>query len=218
MSSTRGFFITVEGGEGVGKSTNIDLIAAELRRSGKSVVLTREPGGTPLAESIRELLLQPGDEPWSVNAELLLMFAARAQHLSRVIKPALAKGQWVICDRFTDATFAYQGGGRGIDEQKIADLEQWVQGDLRPDITLLLDAPVEVGMARAGNRGKLDRFESEQLAFFERVRTSYLQLAQVHHQRYRVIDASQPLERVQQSLLQVVGEFLKKSESLNGNA
>lgn len=207
MSVKRGLFITIEGGEGVGKSTNIDFMAEQLRQRNIALLVTREPGGTVLAESIRDLLLKPAAEPWSENAELLLMFAARAQHIAWVIEPALACGQWVICDRFTDATYAYQGGGRGIDTDKIADLERWVQGDLRPDVTILLDAPVSVGLSRANKRGELDRFEQEQQAFFERVRAAYLALAAAHRQRYRVVDAAQPLEQVQQSLLEVLHDL-----------
>ena len=208
MSSTRGLFITIEGGEGVGKSTNIDFIAQRLKRQGISFILTREPGGTPLAEDIRQLLLTPGDEGVAENTELLLMFAARAQHIAEVIEPALAKGQWVVCDRFTDATFAYQGGGRGIPMTKIADLEQWVQGDLRPDFTVLLDASVEVGMSRASKRGALDRFEQEQKNFFESVRAAYLSLAEQYPDRYRVIDAAQALAQVQESLVTVIDEMI----------
>lgn len=200
MVSAKGLFITVEGGEGVGKSTNIDFITRQLDKANIDYVLTREPGGTPMAEQIRNLLLAPRDEKVSENTELLLMFAARAQHLATVIEPALANGQWVICDRFTDATYAYQGGGRGVPLKKIAELEQLVQGDLRPDITLLLDAPVEVGMARARERGALDRFEQEQMQFFDSVRTTYLAMAAEHPERYRFIDASQPLDVVQQAL------------------
>lgn len=208
MSSTRGLFITIEGGEGVGKSTNIDFIAQRLKRQGISFILTREPGGTPLAEDIRQLLLTPGDEGVAENTELLLMFAARAQHIAEVIEPALAKGQWVVCDRFTDATFAYQGGGRGIPMTKIADLEQWVQGDLRPDFTVLLDASVEVGMSRASKRGALDRFEQEQITFFESVRAAYLSLAEQYPDRYRVVDAAQALAQVQESLVTVIDEMI----------
>ena len=208
MSSTRGLFITIEGGEGVGKSTNIDFIAQRLKSQGISFILTREPGGTPLAEDIRQLLLTPRDEGVAENTELLLMFAARAQHIAEVIEPALAKGQWVVCDRFTDATFAYQGGGRGIPMTKIADLEQWVQGDLRPDFTVLLDASVEVGMSRASKRGALDRFEQEQKNFFESVRAAYLSLAEQYPDRYRVVDAAQALAQVQESLVTVIDEMI----------
>jgi len=196
----QGKFITVEGIEGVGKTTNIEFIHQQLLTSGKDVVVTREPGGTPLGEAIRGLLLDPEYTGMDSTCELQLMFAARAEHLARVIRPALQQGQWVLCDRFTDATYAYQGGGRGIDKTIIARLEELVQGDFRPDLTLLLDVPVEVGLARAGQRGGLDRFEQEKRAFFERVRAAYLDMAREHPQRYRVIDAGQPLQQVQQAL------------------
>jgi dTMP kinase len=196
----KGQFITVEGIEGVGKTTNIEFIHQQLLSAGKDVVVTREPGGTPLGEAIRGLLLDPQYTGMDSTCELQLMFAARAEHLARVIRPALEKGQWVLCDRFTDATYAYQGGGRGIDTGVIARLEALVQGDFRPDITLLLDVPVEVGLARAGKRGDLDRFEQEEVEFFERVRQAYLDMARQHAGRYRVIDASQTLEQVQQQL------------------
>jgi dTMP kinase len=203
-----GKFITVEGIEGVGKSTNIAHIRGLLEAAGIEVVMTREPGGTPLGEAIRGLLLDPRYVGMSPDCELQLMFAARAEHLARVILPALGQGKWVLCDRFTDATYAYQGGGRGIDIEKIARLEQWVQGDFRPDLTVLLDVPVAVGLARAGNRGALDRFEQEQIGFFERVRQAYLELAARHDGRYRVIDANQPLAGVQQQLDEVLRPFL----------
>jgi dTMP kinase len=208
----RGLFITVEGGEGVGKSTNISFLQGHLEQLGVELLLTREPGGTPLAESIRGLLLQLNTgqdaEPVGHITELLLMFAARAQHIQQVIEPALAAGRWVLCDRFTDATYAYQSGGRQMDASLVQQLEQMVQGELRPDYTLLLDAPVEIGMARARGRGELDRFESEQLDFFQRVRNTYLQLARESQGRYRVIDASQPLASVQQQLDTVCTELL----------
>jgi dTMP kinase len=213
LSSSRGLFITIEGGEGVGKSTNIAFIAEQLQQQGIDFILTREPGGTPLAEDIRQLLLIPRNESVAENTELLLMFAARAQHIAQVIKPALQSGKWVICDRFTDATFAYQGGGRGVDLGKISDLEQWVQGDLRPDYTLLLDAPIEVGMSRATKRGELDRFEQEQRAFFEAVRSTYLSLAEKFKQRFRIVDASQTLPAVQQSLSVIIDEMVAASMS-----
>jgi len=196
----KGKFITVEGIEGVGKTTNMDFIHQQLLAAGKDVVVTREPGGTPLGEAIRGLLLDPEYTGMDSTCELQLMFAARAEHLARVIWPALEKGQWLLCDRFTDATYAYQGGGRGINTGVIARLEELVQGDFRPDITLLLDVPVEVGLARAGERGKLDRFEQEKVAFFERVRQAYLDMAGQYADRYRLIDASQPLQQVQQQL------------------
>lgn len=196
----RGKFITVEGGEGVGKSTNITLIAELLTRAGHAPVRTREPGGTALAEQIRQLLLAHGDEPMSAWTELLLIFAARAQHLAQVIEPALAAGQWVLCDRFTDATYAYQGGGRGLNREHIAALEQLVQGALRPDLTLLLDAPVEVGRERAQGRADLDRFEVEQKTFFERVRQTYRTRAESEPRRFLIVDAAQGLDAVQRDL------------------
>jgi len=204
-----GLFITVEGIEGVGKTTNIDFIHRQLSAAGKDVLLTREPGGTPLGEAIRELLLDPQYAGMDACCELQLVFAARAEHLARVIRPALARGQWVLCDRFTDATYAYQGGGRGLDSVIIASLETLVQGDFRPDLTLLLDVPASIGLARAGKRGALDRFELEQEAFFERVRTRYLDLAREHANRYRVIDAAQTLEAVQDEIAAVLAGFLR---------
>lgn len=204
---SRGLFITVEGGEGVGKSTNMEFLATRLRERGLELLVTREPGGTELGEELRELLLRPRDEPVAPSAELLLIFAARAQHIAQVIEPALAAGRWVLCDRFTDATYAYQGGGRGLPVALIRELEQLVQGDLRPDFTLLLDAPVEVGMARAGDRGEMDRFEREHIEFFERVRATYLQLARESSGRYHLVDASLSLEQVQQQLANACEEL-----------
>lgn len=200
----RGRFITFEGTEGVGKSTQIALAAETLRAHGIEVVVTREPGGTPMAEAIRELLLTPRDEPVNEITELLLMFAARAQHLYGHILPALEQGCWVLCDRFTDATFAYQGAGRGVPEERIALLETLVQQEIRPDHVIVLDAPVETGMARATRRGELDRFEQEEIAFFERIRACYLERAQRSPQRYHVIDAARPLEQVTASVTAVL--------------
>ncbi|MFD1216593.1 MULTISPECIES: dTMP kinase [Microbulbifer] len=200
MQEKRGRFITLEGGEGVGKSTNLNFVTQWFESRGIDFIQTREPGGTPLAEQLRELLLQKRDESVDPTAELLMVFAARAQHLNRVIRPALAAGQWVICDRFTDATYAYQGGGRGLDKSLIAQLEQTVQGDLRPDCVLLLDLDPEVGLQRAANTGEADRFESEQLAFFHKVREAYRARADADPARYAVIDASQGLAAVQDQL------------------
>lgn len=205
----RGRFITLEGSEGSGKSTNLAFIHQQLQQAGLDVVLTREPGGTPLGEQIRELLLDHRQQAMHSDTELLLMFAARAQHIREVILPALGRGQWVLCDRFTDATYAYQGAGRGIDEGRIAQLEQWVQGDLRPDLTFFLDLPVEQGLARAGERAELDRFEREQIDFFERVRQGYLAQAERHPQRYRLVDASLSLEQVQAQLTQQISDYLQ---------
>lgn len=197
---TVGKFITLEGGEGVGKSTNLQFIRDYLTAQGIEVYQTREPGGTPFAEKIRGLLLEHGTESVTMEAELLLVFAARAQHIQHCIQPQLQAGRWVLCDRFTDATYAYQGGGRQMDKTFIALLEERVQGGLRPDLTLLLDAPVAIGMQRAQQRAELDRFEVEKLDFFERVRGEYLHQAQQYPQRYRVIDASQSLAEVQAQL------------------
>jgi dTMP kinase len=204
----KGKFITVEGIEGVGKTTNVDFIHQRLLAAGRDVVLTREPGGTPLGEAIRGLLLDPEYTGMDSTCELQLMFAARAEHLAKVVWPALEAGRWVLCDRFTDATYAYQGGGRGINTDTIARLEDLVQGDFRPDLTLLLDVPVEVGLARAGKRGALDRFEQEQVGFFERVRQCYLGMASEHAGRYRVIDASQPLQQVQEQLAELLRQMI----------
>lgn len=203
-----GLFITLEGPEGAGKSTNREYLADCLRGRGIDVVMTREPGGTPLAERIRELLLAPSDEVMNADAELLLVFAARAQHLAEVIKPALARGAVVLCDRFTDATYAYQGGGRGLSIERIATLEHFVQGGLRPDMTLVFDLPVEIGLARATARGRLDRFEQEGRAFFEAVRSTYLNRAAAAPERYRLVDAALSLPEVQASLDALLPELL----------
>tara|TARA_R110001592_G_scaffold233140_1_gene490692 strand:- start:3019 stop:3645 length:627 start_codon:yes stop_codon:yes gene_type:complete len=200
MSAKRGLFITVEGGEGVGKSTNIAFMQQVLEAKGLDVIVTREPGGTPLAEEIREVLIKNREEKVVSETELLLMFAARAQHLYQKILPALEKGQCVISDRFTDATYAYQSGGRGVSAEKVALLETFVQGDTRPDITFLFDAPIEIGMSRAQKRGSLDRFEEEEMSFFNRVRDNYLQRASQEPERFKIIDASQSLEVVQADL------------------
>lgn len=206
----RGLFITLEGPEGAGKSTNRDYLATRLREQGIDVLLTREPGGTPLAERVRELLLAPSEEPMAADTELLLVFAARAQHLAQVIRPALARGAVVLCDRFTDATYAYQGGGRGLSEARIEVLENFVQDTLRPDLTLVFDLPVEVGLARAAARGRLDRFEQEGQAFFEAVRQTYLRRASLQPQRYYILDAAQSLAGVQQALDNLLPQLLER--------
>ena len=203
MTVTKGRFITLEGGEGAGKTTSMDFLAAGLRDAGKKVRLTREPGGTRLGEKIRAILLDRDNGEMCSDTELLLMFAARAQHLHEVILPALQAGEWVLCDRFTDATYAYQGGGRGLSAERIAGLEQWVQHDFRPDTTILFDLPIEQGLERAGKRAEFDRFESEQQSFFERVRQSYLQRAQQMPDRFFVIDAAQDIAGVQSQLIQL---------------
>lgn len=206
---TRGKFITLEGGEGVGKTTNLIFITHYLQQHNITVVVTREPGGTALAEKIRHLLLDKDSEAISEHAELLLIFAARAQHIKHVIEPALARGDWVLCDRFTDATYAYQGGGRNMRVSTIEWLENMVQGNLRPDLTVLLDTPVEIGIDRARARGVLDRFESEKISFFEQVRRAYLLQAELHPERIKLIKANQPLVDVQKALVDVVGVFLR---------
>lgn len=203
-----GKFITVEGTEGVGKSSNMEFIENYLGAKGIELVVTREPGGTALSEKIRDMLLDAKQDAMSDDTELLMMFAARAQHLNELIIPALKKGQWVLCDRFTDASYAYQGGGRGIAESRIAQLEQWVQGDLRPDITLLLDLPVDVGLKRANSRSEPDRFEQEKHNFFEKVRACYLERAKRYPERFRVIDAQPPLEEVQSQIKLVLDTML----------
>jgi dTMP kinase len=204
----RGRFITIEGGEGVGKSTQIAALADFLRASGVEVVLTREPGGTQRAERIRELLLESVPEPMPPSCELLLVFAGRATHLENVIRPALQRGAWVVCDRFTDATFAYQGGGRGMDAETIALLEKLVQSGLRPDLTLLLDAPLEIAAARAQERnaarGSADRFEREKQDFFERVRRVYLERARQEPGRFAVIDATASRDAVEVAIRSAV--------------
>lgn len=208
MSETTipGRFITLEGTEGVGKSTNLQLVAELVRAAGHEVVVSREPGGTELAEAIRELLLGVHTEAMSDMTELLLAFAARAQHLERVIRPALDRGCWVVCDRFTDATYAYQGGGRGFDRATIATLESLVQGELRPDLTLYLDVPVEVAAARIADRAH-DRFEQESLPFFEAVRSAYLEIA-AREERFVIIDAAEDLATVQLELTAKLQEYL----------
>jgi dTMP kinase len=206
---TRGKFITLEGGEGVGKTTNLTFIKNYLRLHNIPVVETREPGGTVLAEKIRHLLLDNDSEIISEQAELLLIFAARAQHIKHVIEPALARGEWVLCDRFTDATYAYQGGGRNMRISTIEWLENLVQGNLRPDLTVLLDAPVEIGIERARERGSFDRFELEKISFFEHVRRAYLLQAELHPERIKLIKANQPLVDVQSALIDVIRTLLR---------
>jgi dTMP kinase len=193
----RGIFITVEGIEGVGKSTQVKLIADYLRSRDQSVIEAREPGGTVVGELIREVVLNKVPAKMAPTTELLLMFAARAEHLDKVIYPALAAGHWVVSDRFTDASYAYQGAGRGIAQSRIAILEDYVQGSLRPDLTLLLDAPVDIALARANHRGVANRFEEdEDLRFFEAVREGYLELARIYRDRFRVVDATQPIGKL----------------------
>ena len=206
----RGRFITIEGTEGVSKTTNIEYIKQWLDDQAISYVSTREPGGTPLAEEVRQLLLANREEKVCSKAELLMMFAGRAQHIDQVIEPQLAKGNWVLCDRFTDATYAYQGAGREMGDELIKSLETMVQGAMRPDLTLVLDVPVELGLERAGKRSEPDRFEREKTDFFNRVRQAYLSMATNNPQRYKIIDASQNLEHVQLQIQATLTSFLQK--------
>lgn len=208
--SVRGKFLTIEGVEGVGKTTNIQFIKDWLSLNKIPYLTSREPGGTPIAEEIRQVLLTPRDEIVCDKTELLLMFAARAQHIEQVIVPELDKGNWVLCDRFTDATYAYQGAGRSMDSQIISDLESMIQGKLRPDLTLILDIPPQEGLKRANKRGALDRFEQEKIEFFERVRESYQIIAKRDPERCVVIDASQTLENVQASIKTALEGFLRR--------
>lgn len=194
-------FITLEGIDGAGKSTHLNWLAERLRSQGKSVLVTREPGGTPLGESLRELLLH---QAMHLETEALLMFAARREHLDKVIIPALSEGTWVISDRFTDASFAYQGGGRGLDESKLEMLEQWVQQDLQPDLTLLFDVTLEVSRQRLSGNASLDRFEQEKQDFFQRVRDAYLRRAAQFPERIRVIDSGRALNEIQVDLEKIV--------------
>ncbi|HTY02484.1 MAG TPA: dTMP kinase [Rhodocyclaceae bacterium] len=201
----RGKFITLEGVDGAGKSTHVTWLVAALRARGHVIVQTREPGGTPLGEKLRTILL---NEPMHLETEALLMFAARREHIAKVIEPALARGDWVVCDRFTDASFAYQGGGRGLARDKLIALEQWVQEGLQPDLTLLFDVPTDVARMRVVDAGRdLDRFEREQVAFFERVRSEYLARAGASGGRVRVVDASRPLIEIQVELEEIIARI-----------
>ncbi len=203
-----GLFVTLEGVEGVGKTTQLEFIAEYLRNQGRELVITREPGGTPIGEAIRELVLDNKHIGMAADTELLLMFAARAEHINKVIQPALDSGKVVLCDRFTDASYAYQGLGRNISEERITFLKNWVQQSLKPDLTLLLDAPVEMGLERAAKRSEKDRFESEAIEFFNAVRRCYLQIAKNDPQRVKVIDAAQPLDVVKQQVLSILKQEL----------
>ena len=210
----QGLFLSVEGVEGGGKSTNITYIANFLESAQIPFILTREPGGTEIAEAIRALLLDPKLPAMHADTELLLMFAARAEHLQTKILPALQAGKWVVCDRFTDASYAYQGGGRGIDLQKIARLETWVQGSLRPDATLLFDLEADIGLKRTQKRGKADRFEEEAIEFFNAVRAQYLYMAKQEPQRYHIIQAQYDLAKVQQQLQETLESLLQSHPHL----
>lgn len=202
--STRGRFITLEGGEGAGKSTHARSVGAWFEQRGRTVVLTREPGGSPLAEAVRELVLRDWTEGVTPQTELLLMFAARAAHVAHRIRPALDANQDVVCDRFIDASWAYQGAGRGVADEHLHALERLTLGDLKPDLTLVFDLPPDVGLARAKRRGDANRFEAETLAFMERVRGAYLARAQADRNRYVVLDATRPVDEVQEQIAQAL--------------
>jgi dTMP kinase len=197
-------FITFEGVDGAGKSTHLAWFAEALRQRGKDVVVTREPGGTPMGERLREIVL---NEPMRAETEALLMFAARFEHIEQVIKPALNRGSWVVSDRFSDASFAYQGGGRGIAVEKLEQLERWVHADFQPDVTILFDVPIEVARQRLSNNATLDRFEQEKASFYERVRTAYLERSKKHPQRFAVINAAQTPEQVKSDLQKIVSSL-----------
>lgn len=208
--NTKGRFITLEGIEGAGKSTQLGVVGCCLQDAGIDFVATREPGGSAIGEQIRGLLLDPDSNGMDSGTELLLIFAARCEHLARVVRPALEQGVWVVCDRFTDATYAYQGGGRGVDLARIAVLEDYVQGSLRPNLTLLLDLPVAAGLGRSGKRSSPDRFEREDADFFVRVRAKYLEIARSEPHRVAVIDAEPPLERVSDQIRASIAAFLAR--------
>jgi dTMP kinase len=208
---TKPLFITLEGCEGVGKTSNMEFIKSMLKEKGIDFIETREPGGTPLGEALRAMLLGEDFKGMADDTELMLMFAARAEHVAQVIRPALEKGQWVLCDRFTDATYAYQGGGRQLDIKRIGGLENWVLGDLRPDLTLLLDAPIAVGRERAGKRSAPDRFEQELDGFFNRVRDMYLSRAKAEPERVKVVDASGDLLSVETIIKTIIDRLLLKN-------
>lgn len=204
MTKIMGKFITLEGIEGAGKSTMLNFISEQLQQAGNEVVVTREPGGTHVGEKLREILLDNNNDQLSDDTELLIIFAARAQHLQQVIRPALDAGHYVVCDRFTDASYAYQGGGRGMSTERIKQLEHWVQQGLKPDLTILFDLDVATGLRRAGKRGEADRFEQEHVDFFERIRQCYLDRASVEPDRYRVIDAASSVDNVKQQIQSVL--------------
>lgn len=205
----QGRFITVEGIEGAGKSSCLGVLEAEIARRDHALVKTREPGGTPLGEELRQVLLGHRHDGMADDTELLLMFAARCEHLRTVIEPALRAGRWVVCDRFTDATFAYQGFGRGLALERIEQLQRWVQGNRRPDLTILLDLPVPIGLERAAKRSAPDRFERQNADFFERVRRGYLTLAEQDPERFSVIDAAQSLDRVAADVRSALNDHLE---------
>lgn len=207
-SVKQGVFITFEGVEGGGKTTNISYIADLIEKSGHEILLTREPGGTIVGESIRDILISTDLPDMHHDTELLLMFAARAEHLQRKIMPAIEQGKWVLCDRFTDATYAYQGAGRGININHISALEKLVQGSIRPDFTFLFDLEADIGLSRAKSRGETDRFEQQHIDFFNRVRSEYLKMAKAEKNRYRIVNAQYDLETVQQQISKLLEEII----------
>lgn len=211
MTAPRGKFISLEGGEGAGKSTLLAGVRSVLEDRGISVRQTREPGGTPIGEAVRTIVLDPAMPTLAAETELLLMFASRAQLVREVIEPSLSVGHWVVCDRYADASHAYQGGGRGQPSSRIADLERWACAGVKPDLTLLLDLPVATGRARIAGRGKADRIEVEADAFFERVRANYRERAALEPERFRVIDASQPPAAVLRAAAQALTTWLAES-------
>ncbi len=204
----KGLFITLEGIEGAGKSTAVDFIEDFLTKEGHDVIKTREPGGTVIGEQIREILLKNENYTLTYDTELLLVFSARAQHIQEVILPALSSGKIILCDRFTDASYAYQGGGRGIDASRINLLEKWVQEDLRPNLTLLFDLDVSIGMQRTKKRSDADRFEREEINFFEKIRNTYLERAKNEPQRFRIINSASSLESVKEQIITILKDFL----------
>jgi len=204
----KGLFVTLEGIEGAGKSTVVDFIEDFLTKEGHDVIKTREPGGTVIGEQIREILLKNENYTLTYDTELLLVFSARAQHIQEVILPALSLGKIILCDRFTDASYAYQGGGRGIDASRINLLEKWVQGDLRPNLTLLFDLDVSIGMQRTKKRSDADRFEQEEINFFEKIRNTYLERAKNEPQRFRIINSALSLENVKEQIVTILKDFL----------
>lgn len=205
----KGVFITLEGPEGGGKSTNLAFIASQLKQAGIEFIETREPGGTPLGESLRQVLLDKSTGGMTSETELLLMFAARVEHTNQLIRPTLERGVWVLCDRYTDSSYAYQGGGRELGIAKVAELDQWCLDGFKPDLTLLFDVPVETTLERIKARGALDRFEDQELAFFSRVRQTFLTLAADNQARYCVIDANQPLDKVQIEVMEILEYYIK---------
>jgi len=209
-TAKKGLFITFEGVEGAGKTTNIVYIAEKIKQAGQQILLTREPGGTVVGEAIREILISKDLPEMHPKSELLLMFAARAEHLKRKIIPALEQGKWVLCDRFTDATYAYQGAGRGLSRKDISILENLVQGSLRPDYTFLFDLEAEIGLSRAQSRGEADRFEQQHIDFFNKVRAEYLKMAEANQERYRIVNAQYDLETVQIQINKLLEDVLKQ--------